>query len=148
MLECLDRPHRLAYVLGEILELPAPEAAEALDMEPAAFRKRLQRAREAIETFTRAHCGLVTDAAACACHRRVPAAVRLGRIRPTDSHFAEAGSSFREARDLVRGIEEAKRVIHLHRNTRPRGTAVDFARLVVSAFDSARVGTVAPRVEA
>jgi hypothetical protein len=22
MLQCLDRPHRLAYVLGEILELP------------------------------------------------------------------------------------------------------------------------------
>ena len=25
MLQCLDRPHRLAYVLGEILDLPAPD---------------------------------------------------------------------------------------------------------------------------
>jgi RNA polymerase sigma factor (sigma-70 family) len=25
MLQCLDRPHRLAYVLGEIMEVPGPE---------------------------------------------------------------------------------------------------------------------------
>ena len=29
-LECLDRPHRLAYVLGEIMELPGPESVEML----------------------------------------------------------------------------------------------------------------------
>jgi hypothetical protein len=28
MLQCLDRPHRLTYVLGEILDRPGPEAAE------------------------------------------------------------------------------------------------------------------------
>lgn len=61
MLQCLDRPHRLAYVLGEILELPGPEAAEALDITPDLFRKRLQHARAAIEAFTRAHCGLISD---------------------------------------------------------------------------------------
>ena len=136
MLQCLDRPHRLAYVLGEILDLPAPEAADALDLEPAAFRKRLQRAREAIEAFTRSHCGLVSDAAACACNRRVSAAVQLGRVQPNEPHFAEAGSSFAEARDLIRGIEEAKRVLELHRGTRPRGATLDFTRRVVSALDT------------
>jgi len=134
MLQCLDRPHRLAYVLGEILDVPAPEAAEALDLQPAAFRKRLQRSREAIEVFTRAHCGLVTDAAACACNRRVPIAVRLGRVQPAELQFAGTGASFAEARDLVRSIEEAKRVIELHRNTRPRPSIVDFTHLVVSAL--------------
>jgi len=136
MLQCLDRPHRLAYVLGEILDLSAPEAAEALDLEPAAFRKRLQRAREAIETFTRAHCGLVSDAAACACHRRVPAAVRLGRVQANEPHFAGVGSSFAEARGLIRGIEEAKRVLELHRSTRPRGPSLNLAQLVASALDA------------
>jgi hypothetical protein len=28
MLHCLDRPHRLAYVLGEIPDLSGPEAAQ------------------------------------------------------------------------------------------------------------------------
>src|SRR5262245_15882316 len=30
MLQCLDRAHRLAYVLGEIFEMSGPEAAEIL----------------------------------------------------------------------------------------------------------------------
>jgi RNA polymerase sigma factor (sigma-70 family) len=136
MLQCLDRPHRLAYVLGEILDLPAPEAAEALELEPAAFRKRLQRARDAIESFTRSHCGLVSDAAACACNARVPAAIRLGRVQPHEPRFADKGSSFAEARELIRGIEEAKRVLELHRGTRPRGATLDFTRSVVSALEA------------
>jgi RNA polymerase sigma factor (sigma-70 family) len=135
MLQCLDRPHRLAYVLGEILDWPAPEAAEALDLEPGAFRKRLQRAREAIEVFTRSHCGLVSDAAACACNRRVTAAVRLGRVQPDELRFATAGASFSEARELIRGIEEVKRVLELHRGTLPRGATVDFTRRIVSALE-------------
>ena len=68
MLQCLDRPHRLAYVLGEIFEMAGPEAAEVLDISPDLFRKRLQHARTAILTFTRQHCGLVSDAAACSCN--------------------------------------------------------------------------------
>ncbi|MEY4548382.1 MAG: hypothetical protein RL685_4577 [Pseudomonadota bacterium] len=136
MLQCLDRPHRLAYVLGEILELPAPEAAEALELEPAAFRKRLQRARDAIEAFTRAHCGLASDDSACACNRRVPAAIQLGRIRPNEPLLARAASSFVEARELIRRVEEAKRVVELHRKTQPRNSPLDFTRLVVSALDA------------
>ena len=42
MLQCLDRPHRLAYVLGEIMEIPGPDAAEVLEISPDLFRKRLQ----------------------------------------------------------------------------------------------------------
>ena len=53
MLQCLDRPHRLAYLLGEILDMPGPEAAEALKISPYAFRKRLQHARTAIVSFSR-----------------------------------------------------------------------------------------------
>jgi RNA polymerase sigma factor (sigma-70 family) len=138
MLQCLDRPHRLAYVLGEILDLSAPEAAEVLELEPAAFRKRLQRAREAIESFTRSHCGLVSDTAACACNLRVPAAIRLGRVQPNAPRFAAAGASFREAREFIRGIEAAKRVLELHRGTRPRGASLDFTRRVVSALEASQ----------
>ena len=74
MLQCLDRPHRLAYVLGEILELPGPEAAEALDVSPELFRKRLQHARTAILSFTR------TYSAPCRCNRQRAAALRSGKV--------------------------------------------------------------------
>lgn len=136
MLQCLDRAHRAAYVLGELLELPAGEAARALAVTPAAFRKRLQRARERIESFTRAHCGLVSDDAACRCHRRVPVAIRLGRVEPGDPRFADAPVSFNETRELVRRVEEARRALALHRSNRLKGATVDFARRIASAIES------------
>ncbi len=138
MLQCLDREHRLAYVLGEILELPATEAAPALEIQPAAFRKRLQRAREGIEGFTRAYCGLVLDAAACRCNRRVPAAVRLGRARPDALAFAQSASSFEEARAFVRRVEQARWALEVHRANRPRDSDIDFAHRVVSALEPTR----------
>ena len=136
MLQCLDRPHRLAYVLGEILELPGPEAADALEITPALFRKRLQQAREAIVSFTRTYCGLVSDGAACACNRRVPAALRVGRIREGISDFANPPSSYAETRSLVRQVDEARWALEVHRMSHPRASAVDFARRLVQVLDS------------
>jgi hypothetical protein len=128
MLQCLDRPHRLAYVLGEILDLAGPEAAEALEVSPDLFRKRLQNARAAIESFTRTHCGLVSDSAACACHRRVPAAVRLERVRSDALDFADAPSSYQETRNMIRRVERARWALEVHRSSHPRRSSIDFAR--------------------
>lgn len=136
MLQCLDRPHRLAYVLGEILDLSGPEAAEALGMSPALFRKRLQHARAAIETFTKTYCGLASDKAACACPRRVPAALRLGRVRPDAIDFAAQPSSFDETRALIRRAEQARWTLEVHRASHPRASSVDFARRIARSFDS------------
>ncbi len=136
MLQCLDRPHRLAYVLGEILELPGPEAAGALDITPELFRKRLQHARTAIEAFTKAHCGLASDHAECACDRRLPAALRLGRVRPGALDFAAQPSSYQEIRELVRRAEQARWALQVHRTSRPRASVVDFARRIAESFDS------------
>jgi RNA polymerase sigma factor (sigma-70 family) len=135
MLQCLDRPHRLAYVLGEILELPATDGAEALGIAPAAFRKRLERARERVETFTRAHCGLIADDAACRCHRRVVAAEQLGRIEPGRLRFADSAASFVEARRLVRGADAARRAIELHRLRQPGAPSAELVRRIVAALD-------------
>jgi RNA polymerase sigma factor (sigma-70 family) len=136
MLQCLDRPHRLAYVLGEILDLPGPDAAEALGISPGLFRKRLQHARTAIESFTRTYCGHVSESAACACHRRVPAALRLDRVRPDALDFAQRPSSYQETRSLVRRVEHARWALEVHRSSQPRTSAVDFARRVVRGLDS------------
>jgi hypothetical protein len=136
MLQCLDRPHRLAYVLGEILDLSGPEAAEALEISAALFRKRLQHARTAIESFTRTYCGLASDSAACACHRRVPAAVRLGRVQPDALDFAQQASSYEETRNLVRRVEHARRALEVQRSSQPNASSVDFARRVAESLDS------------
>lgn len=82
MLTCLDREHRLAFVLGEILELPGDQAAEVLEIAPAAFRKRLSRAREDIEAFAQRRCGLVNEANACRCSKQARFGVHAGVIDP------------------------------------------------------------------
>ena len=135
MLQCLDRPHRLVYVLGEILEMPGPEAAEVLGIDPALFRKRLQHAREAILGFTRRYCGLASDSAPCSCNRQLPAALRAGRIREAACDFAAAPSSFQQTRALVRQVEEARWALQVHRTSNPRPSSVDFARRLAATLD-------------
>lgn len=88
MLSCLDRPHRLAYVIGEVFELHHEEAAAILDISPAAYRQRLSRARGRIRDFMSQHCGLVSSEAACRCRRRIRAAVEAGRVDPHHLLFA------------------------------------------------------------
>jgi RNA polymerase sigma factor (sigma-70 family) len=138
MLQCLDRPHRVAYIVGEILGLTGAEAAEALGVEPGVLRKRLERARDAILAFTRSYCGLVSDDAACRCNRRVAAAVRLGRVRSDILDFAERAVSFEEVRMAVRRAGEARRALEVHRTSRPRESSVELARRIVAAIDPAR----------
>ena len=135
MLQCLDRPHRLAYILGDIMELSGPEAADALDISPDLFRKRLQHARAAVLAFTKGHCGLVSDSAPCSCNRQVASNVRAGRIDPARAAFAGRVSSFQESRAIVRQVDEARRAVAVHRTSQPRNSDVDFARRIVGMFD-------------
>src|SRR5262245_41701612 len=72
MLLCLDAGHRLAFVLGEILELSGDEAAWVLDISPAAYRQRLTRARAAITEFMTKRCGVYSAANPCRCSHQVP----------------------------------------------------------------------------
>ncbi len=83
MLLCLDRQHRLAYVLGEILELSGEDAASILEISPVAFRKRLSRAREDMERFLQEHCGLADPTNRCRCAKLVPLALATGVVDPS-----------------------------------------------------------------
>jgi RNA polymerase sigma factor (sigma-70 family) len=88
MLLSLDREHRLAYVLGEILELDGDRAASILEVTPAAFRKRLSRARERILEFMKARCGVYDEKNPCRCAIQVPYATRTGMLDPGAIRFA------------------------------------------------------------
>lgn len=76
----LDRDHRLAFILGEVLDLPSEEAAAVLDIAPEAFRKRLSRARSRIGEFTKKTCGLVDPANPCRCEKQATRAVSKGYL--------------------------------------------------------------------
>jgi RNA polymerase sigma factor (sigma-70 family) len=119
MLLCLDRPHRLAYILGEILEVEGAEAARVLRISHAAFRKRLSRAREEILQFTRARCGLLEPRNACRCRRRVRFALESGRLDPKRLLFAsdpDAARGFPAVLVQIRKLEEIRRAAALYRS--------------------------------
>jgi RNA polymerase sigma factor (sigma-70 family) len=115
LLTCLDRPTRVAYVLGEVFGVSSAEGARICEISEATYRKRLSRARAAVRAFVAEHCGLVApDRARCHCGRRVDAAIDRGRIdpsptidRPTiDAAVAEMEAMY-DAAGLVRSVPDA-----------------------------------------
>jgi len=106
MLLCLDRNHRLAYILGEILELTGEEAASALDISAEAFRKRLSRARQSITDFMKRKCGIINPNNPCRCARRVRYATETGRVDSGKLLFASPALWRQSVRREVGRLEE------------------------------------------
>jgi len=127
MLHCLDGDHRLAYILGELLELPSQEAADILRLEPATFRKRLSRARADLEAFLKRHCGVVSAEAPCACHRRQTRALALGRLSREDAGPPE--ESVVQLRARIQALREAQRAAAFFKASRP-DDGPDFAATI------------------
>jgi len=119
LLQCLTPELRLAYVLGEVLELDHQEGAAALAVSPATFRQRLSRARRQVTDYLDGHCGLTNEANACRCRRRVAAAVELGRVDPGRLVFAVNAARARRFPSVlveIRRLEKARRAAALYRS--------------------------------
>jgi RNA polymerase sigma factor (sigma-70 family) len=80
MLLCLNRDQRLAFVLGSIFDVPHDVAAEILDVKPATFRKRLQRARADLTAFMTGNCGLINRDNPCRCARKTRVFMEAGYL--------------------------------------------------------------------
>lgn len=65
--QCLDRDLRIAFVLGAVMEVSGAQGAYILDITPAAFRKRLSRARARLHEFMRGRCGMMNPENPCHC---------------------------------------------------------------------------------
>ncbi len=113
MLLCLDLDQRLAYVLGDILELDHSEASSVLDITPASFRQRLSRARRQVVAFTSHHCGIANADAACRCPRRLPAAKAQRRIGPEPVFSTPEAPDYSEVLERVRAVEGDLKVLKL-----------------------------------
>ncbi len=71
MLLCLDREHRLAYILSEVFEVSSAQGASILTISETTFRKRVSRARARLRRCMEPTCGLVGEAKECNCVRRL-----------------------------------------------------------------------------
>jgi RNA polymerase sigma factor (sigma-70 family) len=139
MLLCLDRDHRLAYILGHVFGLTSQEAAEITGVTPATFRKRLSRARGRLHGFMERKCGLVDSANACRCARRLDTAVHTGRIDPDHLLFAGrpvAGAGNSPATEAVREMEQlysAADLLRGHPHYAAPGSSVDVIRGILES---------------
>ncbi|MFE6863237.1 RNA polymerase sigma factor [Nocardia sp. NPDC057668] len=138
MLQCLAREERIAFVLSEIFELSSAEAAWIADITPAAYRKRLERAKKRLGNFLTANCGLANPQAPCRCSRRVDRALHLGRVNPREPVFAAHpitpdGRTVAEAeRQMVR-LRDAAAVLGAHPDyAAPRARADAIAAILES----------------
>jgi RNA polymerase sigma factor (sigma-70 family) len=126
MLLCLDRDLRVTYILGEILEVNSRNASDILDITPAAFRKRLSRARSLLRDFVRTHCGLAEPSNPCKCSQQLPYSIKTGLVNPQKLLFA--GHQRRDPRGgsvaaVLNEVNEVKRFAALFRG--PDYTAPD-----------------------
>lgn len=131
MLLCLDRDHRLAYILREIIELTGEEGGYILDITPVAFRKRLSRARSRIIDFMQKKCGLVNQDNPCRCHQRVDSAIQAGRVTPNSLLFAEHPTCSQNAPfvvDRMQELEQIRRASAIYRSHPDYATPNDFAQ--------------------
>lgn len=111
MLLCLDRDHRMAFVLGEIFEASDTITAEVLGISPDNARQRLTRARQQLRAFLTGRCGLLDGAGACKCARKTRGFIRQGivdphRLRFTDMHLDQARSEAILGSRALRGYVE------------------------------------------
>lgn len=141
MLLCLDRDHRLAFILTEYLEFNSLEASEILDITPEAFRKRISRGRSKIRAFLLKNCGLVNPDNRCDCVRQLCHDIKVGWIDPLNLHYAgKTGAARRnaEVRARIEGLDELSRIAILLR-TRPEcRSARPFTHLVRELLDSGK----------
>jgi hypothetical protein len=137
MLLCLDRDHRLAYILGEIFALTSTEAAEVTGVTPATFRKRLSRARARLHGFMERKCGIVNPANPCRCVRRIDHATQTGRIDPEHMLFAThpvhlpSVEATRKAIDELEGLHRAADLLRGHPEFALPGAATDVLRVLM-----------------
>lgn len=141
MLLCLDRGHRAAYIVGEVFDLPSDDAAWILDLTPAAYRKRLSRARERVRSFMEGHCGLVRAGNPCRCHRRIGTALATGRVDPANLLFARAGAVRRGIAEME-GLHASAAVLRSHPETRAPDA---LARRVLDIVRADRLSLLANR---
>lgn len=140
MLVCLGRRQRMIFILGDILCVGGPAAAELLGMGEPAFRQALARARRRLYNFLFDRCSLVNPGKPCTCERSVAGNVNCGFIDPLHAVFKAGDSAtvrdiVASARERLDGIEFG-RCQELYRE-HPFQESPDFARKVLEILGSA-----------
>jgi len=107
MLLCLNPPHRITYILGDIFEMEHIEASQVLSISKDNFRKQLSRARAKVMEFTSKSCGLVNSRAKCSCEKKITEAINRKRVSSENIYFtSDAQYSYNEIQESLRTTQQ------------------------------------------
>ena len=139
LLQALDRPHRLAFVLGAVIEVSSMEGAYILDISPAAFRKRLSRARARIKDFLTANCGFFGESNRCKCTSIYSGHVKQGWIDPQRPIFVSTDDESEDPmilRQYLQELDELSRISAFFKSVLDNTGSTDFAAIVKSMVEN------------
>jgi len=91
LLTAMDRPHRLAFILGVVMDVSSLDGAYILEISPAAFRKRISRARSKLKAFMAGNCGLFDASNRCCCKGVLANHLHNRWISPENPVFMQSG---------------------------------------------------------
>lgn len=98
MLLCLNRKHRLVFILGEIFEVKDGLGSRIMDISKTNYRKILSRSRKKLHNFMNHKCGLINKKNPCHCEYKLNGFIRNGFIQPDNiQHFQEKAQKIIEA---------------------------------------------------
>ena len=119
LLTAMDRPHRLAFILGVVMDIPSREGAWILEISPAAYRKRISRARGHLMKFLTDHCGLFDRGNRCSCSGVLANHLQNRWILKDQPVFMNSGSraeSNETLKDCLRELDELSKVTVLFKS--------------------------------
>ncbi|MBW1666982.1 MAG: RNA polymerase sigma factor [Deltaproteobacteria bacterium] len=135
LLLSLNRSHRVAFILGVVMGVSTQEGAQILDITPAAYRKRLSRARSRIKDFLAKNCGLLNDSNRCRCKSILPAYLQKGWIDPNKPIFVSKNSNVESPTKLgtyLKELDELKQISAIYRSVTPPN--FDFVEVVKNIY--------------
>ncbi len=119
---CLDRKHRVAFILGVVFGVPDSVGADVLDISRAGFRQLLSRARKKIFDYMHGHCGLINKSQPCTCRNKAKGFMDRGYHTPDRITFVEreapsvrdtlAGSSIQTRKETLRRLGKFNQTIY------------------------------------
>jgi len=135
----LDRTHRMAFILGVVMEVSSRDGARILDISEAAYRKRLSRARLKIKDFLKNNCSIFNASNRCQCRHILPAYLKNGWINPDKPMFTDKHGDVEPPAQLglyMQEMHELKQLSIIYHSLPP--SKFDFVDAVKDIYQNSR----------
>ncbi len=144
MILCLDRRHRFAFIIGELLGLEGEEGASIVGVSRQNFRQMLSRARRKILSFMKENCGIINEENPCRCGKKAGDLFKKGLVSSKKNYYGKNfGSLKRECAEkgaaLNLWFEEASRRLFLEQ---PVENSPDISSLIREIVDQKEIEAI------